>query len=410
MSGVDVLVVGAGPAGWAAAAACAREQLQVQLVAPSPHVPWHQTYGAWVDELSVAAAADITRQQWDTVRVRTAGPGFRTLPRSYCLIDNELLHASLRTKAVTATVMMGRARSLEHAGDHLCVHTTDGARLRARAVIDATGHPAAFGTPAPSPPAYQTAYGLVARLSAPPIPAGTMCLMDFDPTPFEEAEPPTFLYAMDLGAGRWFVEETSLAARPAVPLRTLRQRLEQRLAHRGVTCTQVIATERCAFAMDAPLPRAGTAIAFGAAAAMVHPATGYHVAEALRRAPALAASLRQALADHRDPSAIARAAHRAVWPAEALRRHTLFRVGLEVLLGLDARATRAFFDGFFALPLDDWRGYVSRTSSTLALQRTMLRLMRRVPQRLRGQVLRTAMSPGALRTLSGVVAPRRLTR
>ncbi|MBW3603883.1 MAG: lycopene cyclase family protein [Actinobacteria bacterium] len=410
MSGVDVLVVGAGPAGWAAAAACAREELQVRLLAPRPHAPWHQAYGAWVDELSVVAAADVTRQQWDTVRVRTVGPGFRTLPRTYCLIDNELLRASLGTKAATTTVMTGRARSVEGAGDHLCVHTTDGAQLRARAVIDATGHPAAFGAPAPSPPAYQTAYGLVARLSAPPIPTGTMCLMDFDSTPFEEVEPATFLYAMDLGAGRWFVEETALAARPAVPLRTLRQRLEQRLAHRGVRCTEVIAKERCAFAMDAPLPRVGAAVAFGAAAAMVHPATGYQVAEALRRAPALAASLRQALDDHRDPSDIARAAHRAVWPAEALRQDTLYRLGLEVLLGLDAPATRAFFDGFFALPLDDWRGYVSRTSSTLALQRTMLRLIRRVPQHLRRRVLRIAMSPGALRTLSGVVAPTRLTR
>lgn len=410
MSGVDVLVVGAGPAGWAAAAACAREDLRVQLVAPSPHAPWHQTYGAWVDELSVGAAADVTRQQWDTVYVRTAGPGFRTLPRSYCLIDNDLLRASLRANAASTTVVTGRARSLEHAGDHLCVHTADGARLRARAVIDATGHPAAFGAPAPSPPAYQTAYGLVARLSAPPIPTGTMCLMDFDPTPFEEGDPPTFLYAMDLGAGRWFVEETSLAARPALPLRTLRQRLEQRLAHRGVEATEIISTERCAFAMDAPMPPAGPAVAFGAAAAMVHPATGYHVAEALRRAPALASALRRALHEHRDPTDVARAAHRAVWPGETLRQHALFRLGLEVVLRLDAAATRTFFDGFFALPPDDWRGYVSRTSSTLALQRTMLRLMRRVPRRLRGQVLRTAMSPGALRGLLGVVAPRRLTR
>ena len=35
---------------------------------------------------------------------------------------------------------------------------------------------------------------------------------------------------MDLGEGRFFVEETSLALAPPVPYATLKQRLERRLA------------------------------------------------------------------------------------------------------------------------------------------------------------------------------------
>lgn len=405
MSGVDVLVVGAGPAGWAAAAACAQQDLRVRLVAPDPHAPWDQTYGAWLDELSAAGVGDLTRHQWDAVRVRTTGPGFRALPRTYCLIDNDRLRQALTSSAVTTTE--SRAVQLDVRRDHVAVRLADGSQVRTRTVIDASGHPATFGAPASSPLAYQTAYGVVARLSAPPIPPDTMCLMDFDATPFGGVEPTTFMYAMDLGGDRWFVEETSLAARPAVPLRELRQRLERRLAVRDVVVTEILATERCAFAMNAPLPPDGPAVAFGAAAAMVHPATGYQVAAALQQAPVLAGALRAALGTHHDPWDVARAGRRAVWPPGALRRDLLYRIGLEVILSLDTAATQAFFDGFFALPPDLWRGYVSRTSTPFGVERAMTRLMLQIPRPLRRRVLRAAVSGAALRTFTAAIAPPR---
>ena len=40
----------------------------------------------------------------------------------------------------------------------------------------------------------------------------------------QRSEPPTFLYAMDLGDGVFFVEETSLALAPGVPYDVLKQR------------------------------------------------------------------------------------------------------------------------------------------------------------------------------------------
>ncbi len=409
MAGVDVLVLGAGPAGWAAAAACARAGLETHLVAPAPHARWTQTYGAWLDELAAAGATAVAGHQWDVVRVRTTGPGFRTLPRTYCVIDNDRLRQALTADASTVAVTTGRASHLVERGDHVVVKTGRD-ELHARAVIDATGHPAVFGARASAPLAHQTAYGVVARFSKPPIPAGTMCLMDFDATPFARDDPTTFLYAMDLGDDRWFVEETSLAGRPAVALRVLQRRLELRLADRCAVATKILATERCAFAMNAPLPRDGPVIAFGAAAAMVHPATGYHVAFALQRAAGLAKTLRQALDLHRDVRTIARAGHRAVWPTDALRRDALYRLGLEVVLALDTESTQKFFDGFFDLPADSWRGYVSRTASPLTLQRTMARLMLRVPADVRRRVLQTVATPRSLRTIAGAVAPTILSR
>lgn len=405
----DVLVVGAGPAGRAAAAACARAGLDVHLVAPRPDAPWSQTYGAWLDELAAAGAEEAVGQQWDTVAVRTVGPAFRSLGRTYALIDNARLRAAL-TDGVDIAQTAGRAHSVDLEDSGVVVTLVDGRRLGARAVVDATGHPAAFGRRARSGLAHQVAYGVVARFDRPPVPPGTMCLMDFDATPFDDDGPPTFLYAMDLGDGRWFTEETSLAARPAAPLALLEQRLRRRLSMRGCTPRDVTHTERCVFAMNAPLPPGGPAIAFGAAAAMIHPATGYHVAEALRRAPRLAAAVRDAIDDGIGPRAIARAGHSAVWAAADHRRDALYRLGLDVLLSLDTPATQAFFDGFFSLPPPDWRGYVSRTASPLGVQRTMARLMARVPATLRRRVLRSLVTTGSWRHVGRLVAPGLISR
>jgi hypothetical protein len=143
---------------------------------------------------------------------------------------------------------------------------------------------------------------------------------------------------------------------------------------------------------------------------MIHPATGYHVAEALRRAPLLARAVRDAIADGAPPGVVARAGHRAVWTSADHRRDALYRLGLDVLLSLDTPETQAFFDGFFSLPPRDWRGYVSRTASPLTLQRTMARLMRRVPADLRHRVMRSVVTDGAWRHVGRFVAPRLISR
>jgi lycopene cyclase-like protein len=402
-----VLVVGGGPAGLAAVAACADAGLDVGLLTDDPEAPWTQTYGAWHDELAAAGFPGVTVRCWTDTRVRTAVDAERSLGRAYCLIDNDRLRSALWARAGAVTVTAGRAVALEHHRDRVVVTTMDGGRHLARAVVDATGQPPVLGSRRRGALAYQTAYGMVATFDRPPIAAGTACLMDLDAAPFADREPPTFLYAMDLGDGRWFVEETCLARRPALPLHVLEARLRRRLAARGAPPQRELSVERCAFPMDPPLPARGPAIAFGAAAAMVHPATGYHVAIALRRAPDLANGLRRALASPGvSAAAVASAASDAVWPPALRRQHALYRVGLEVLLRLDVPATQRFFDAFFALPPADWHGYLSRTTSPARTQATMLRLLWALPPDVRRAVVHTVVRQPARHWLATALLPQ----
>lgn len=64
----DVLVVGAGPAGLALAAALGERSLRVVGLAPDPRAPWPNTYGVWHDEVEPLGYAPFLSHIWrDTV-------------------------------------------------------------------------------------------------------------------------------------------------------------------------------------------------------------------------------------------------------------------------------------------------------------------------------------------------------
>jgi lycopene beta-cyclase len=204
---------------------------------------------------------------------------------------------------------------------------------------------------------------------------------------------PTFLYGMDLGDGRWFVEETSLARRPALGFDVLAQRLERRLAATGARLVDTLEVERCLFPMGVALPpRHQRVVGFGGAAGMVHPATGYQVGSALRRAPELAAALAAALrGPGATPASVASAGWRAVWPPDLVRQRALHLYGLETLLGFDTPTIQRFFSAFFDMGDDHWRGYVSGAPSVASLSATMLELFRAAPAALRRSLVRPAL-------------------
>lgn len=439
----DVIVVGAGPAGLSLVAELATVGLNVTGIAPHlPDHPWPNTYGIWEDELVPLALTHLLAHCWqDCVSYFYDGSGqAQEVPhhRVYALFDNQALQHHLLAKAERGagrvTWQQGYAVQANHDATGATVTLRSGETARGRVVIDAGGHHAALlnRQPAPitaatgkedpthdaapghpvsanltrqtatQPIAYQTAYGVVGRFSAPPVRTDQLVLMDYRADHLDEQarrhEPPTFLYAMHLGGDRYFVEETCLAHAPAVALSRLEARLHRRLARRGIEIVATEHIERCFFPMNLPIPDLHQPIVgFGSAAAMVHPASGYQVGSALHRAPTVADALAAGLGTPGgEPARAAAAAWRAVWPRNRLRRHQLYRFGLQNVLTFDEAQLHAFFMTFFGLPSWMWRGYLSNTLSTVHLMQTMLTLFGRAPRRVQRQL---AASVGSQATL-----------
>ncbi|MCS6839652.1 MAG: lycopene cyclase family protein [Roseiflexus sp.] len=400
----DVLVVGAGPTGLAIAAALSETGLRVAgLSATAPTKLWQNTYGVWLDELPTSELRATLGYRWSDVVVHA---GRRTIPlhREYGLFDNQRLQQYLLERGERHGVVWhtGVAAAVEHRATHSLVTTRDGRAFAARLVVDASGHsPALLRRPAALSVARQAAYGIVGEFSAPPVQAGQMVLMDYRAdhlTPEEQREPPTFLYAMDLGGGQFFVEETSLAHVPGVPLSILERRLRCRLDASGVAVRRIVHIERCLFPMNNPLPYLDQPMmGFGGAASMVHPPSGYMVGKALRRAPEVARAIAQALgASGATPLSAARAGWQALWSPARLRRRQLYLFGLASLMRCDSATIQEFFEAFFSLPRREWTGYLSDTLSTAELARAMLRLFVRVPWRVRRTLIAAAGAEHAL--------------
>lgn len=397
----DVLVVGKGPAALAAAAALAGRGLRVSVLGPPGEPRWPATYAAWADELRAAGHGDAVAHRWPQAAVQTSDAGPHVLPREYVVLDNARLASDLvaRCEAGGVRWIAGEAAEAAHEAGRTVVRLKDGGEAAARLVVDASGHRPALVQRDPDPPqAYQTAVGYRLRVEGEPLDPRRAILMDWRAghlPPDEDPSLPTFLYAFALGPGLLFAEETALAARPAAAYGVLERRLRLRLEAMGLDAALIESTERVWIPVGGALPGTGQrVVGFGAAAGMVHPATGYSVVRALAAAPALAETLARELGrPGARPQRAARAAWETLWPADARRRHALYRFGLEVLLTLDAAATRDFFEGFFLLHPEDWQGYLADRLSAAELSSVMSRFFALAPGELRRHMATSAMGP-----------------
>ena len=347
----DLLIVGAGPAGLALAAEAQALGLDVGIVDPTLDRPWTQTWCVFEDE-----APDVpVRRRWETLAVRLPS-GHRRQERAYLEVDGPALQARLRGATADCTGHATVARRLE--GNRL--HTRDGV-LQARFVVDCSGARQVLGRRGPAPTAYQTAYGLEIETDGHPWAVDEVLWMDL--TGMEQR--PSFLYVLPSSPTRVFVEETALAARPELPVPELRERLLQRLARLGVEVLAVHREERCRIALDVPAP---AGLAFGTAAGMVHPATGYLLARALQAAPRFAAALAAGDADG------AMATTRS--PTRALHRY-----GLDVLTSCDGPELTAFFEAFFSQPTWATRAFLASSPRLPDTVLSMSRLFLSTPVR-----------------------------
>jgi lycopene beta-cyclase/lycopene epsilon-cyclase len=369
---------------------------------------WPNTYGIWTQEVDALGLGHLLSHRWQHTLSRFGsgddhGDGSGTIihGREYGLFDKAALQEHWLVAADRYGVRWCRdeARRISHRRETSHVITSDGMELAARLVIDASGHQPVFvQQPQQRLVAGQAAYGVVGRFSRPPIEPGQFVFMDYGCDHLSDKqrqEPPTFLYAMDLGDDIYFVEETSLALAPPVPFAVLKQRLHQRLSHGGVSIQEVHHEEFCLFPMDPPLPDLGQrVVGFGGAGGMVHPASGFMVGSLLRRAPGLAGGIAAAMAERNsNGSALAARAWKYLWPRDLQLKRAFYRFGLSKLMGFDEARLRHHFHAFFQLPDPLWYGFLTNTLSLPDLTVAMGRLFGLASWDVRAGLLLPARQP-----------------
>ncbi|KAJ4851157.1 hypothetical protein Tsubulata_003243, partial [Turnera subulata] len=126
----------------------------------------------------------------------------------------------------------------------------------------------------------QTAYGVEVEVENNPYDPSLMVFMDYRDHVKQrvlcvEDEYPTFLYVMPMSSTRVFYEETCLASKDAMPFDLLKRKLMSRLETMGIRILKTYEEEWSYIPVGGSLPNTEQKnLAFGAAASMVHPATG----------------------------------------------------------------------------------------------------------------------------------------
>ena len=362
-----VIVLGAGPAGRALAHRLLAAAVPVTVVDTHPDRVWQSTFACWSDELPdwLDPAAFAARLD----RVGVAGTALDEVDRGYTVFDTPGLQRSLTLDG--ADIVTDRVTEVDRAR----VRLKSGRVLTGDVVVDCRG---ALTHEAPR----QTAYGIVVdkATAAPFLEDHEALLMDWRGGIVDRRALPSFLYVVPLGDDEYLLEETCLVGLPALGLDELKRRLDVRL---GGLPSGVRRAERVAFPMtgSSPQPWREPTFRFGAAGGFKNPTTGYSVAYSLMCVDDVVA----ALAAGRDPMP-------ELWPASARAVHNLRLRGLSVLLRLSPTQTIAFFEAFFAMPIEAQRSYLSRRDDLTGTMGAMTRVIRAVDMRTRAVVARGAMS------------------
>ena len=199
-----------------------------------------------------------------------------------------------------------------------------------------------------------------------------------------------------------FVEETVLATRQQVSFDFLKGRLETRLAHEGIEVTGVLDEEFCRIPLGLPLPKGQQkVIPFGAAASMVHPASGYMFSRIISTAPLLAEMISANLGQQAKPELL-QAGLEMIWPSSRRRTRELYMIGLEMLTRMDPKRNRDFFNAFFELPLESWRGFLDDTLSPYELGLTMSKMFALSKTGLRFSLVHNTVSHASEHLLNAV--------
>lgn len=383
---LDLIVIGCGPAGLSLAAEAAKRGLSVGLIGPD--LPFTNNYGVWEDEFKGLGLEGCIEHVWeDTIAYLDSNDPI-LIGRAYGRVSRHLLHAELlrRCQETGVRFLDSKVEKIVEASDgSSSVVCERGLMIPCRLATVASGAASGkllqyeVGGPRVS---VQTAYGVEAEVENNPYDPKSMVFMDYRDHAKEnpgssDNEYPTFLYVMPISSSRVFYEETCLASRNAMPFDLLKAKLMTRLEAMGIRILKIYEEEWSYIPVGGSLPNTEQKnLAFGAAASMVHPATGYSVVRSLSEAPEYASVIANIMKKNvyfrqnniigsvANPSALA---WRTLWPQERKRQRAFFLFGLALILQLDIDGIRTFFQTFFRLPDWLWKGFLGSTLSSVDL-------------------------------------------
>ncbi|XP_010262037.1 PREDICTED: lycopene epsilon cyclase, chloroplastic isoform X2 [Nelumbo nucifera] len=384
---LDLVVIGCGPAGLSLAAESAKLGLKVGLVGPD--LPFTNNYGVWEDEFKGLGLEKCIEHVWKDTIVYLDSDDPILIGRAYGRVSRHLLHEELLKRCVESGVSYLNSkveRIIEATDGHSLVICERDIIIPCRFATVASGAASGkllqyeVGGPRVS---VQTAYGVEVEVENNPYDPSLMVFMDYrdytkPAVQCLEAEYPTFLYVMPMSPTRVFFEETCLASRDAMPFDLLKKKLMSRLDNMGVRIIKTYEEEWSYIPVGGSLPNTEQKnLAFGAAASMVHPATGYSVVRSLSEAPKYASVIANILKQGMDSKHvmtpdknignISMQAWSSLWPQERKRQRSFFLFGLALILQLDIEGIRTFFHTFFRLPNWMWQGFLGSTLSSANL-------------------------------------------
>lgn len=420
----DVVVIGGGPAGLSLASSLGARGLTVLCADITLDKPWPNNYGTWVDELEPLGLADCTSHQWQRVAAFVRPDGTKSvLGRDYARVDRNIMKERFLQRcrqSGNVTVIQAAANNVDTTSDSFTTVVLDQLAdspgetrdIKGRVVVDCTGHNLKFVRfNEGKTPGYQAAYGIECTISdsSGPFEADEMLLMDFRDEHMQSTaedrnaseKRPTFIYVMPLDNGqgrRFFFEETSLVASPAMDFALLKERLYKRLNFYGIEVQAVHEEEHCLIPMGGEMPDLRQrVVAFGGSAALVHPATGYMIARALKLADQAAEIIAQ---EGKADGGVDQTAFRIwdrIWNVGRRHQRDFFNFGGEYLAKIDLSTTRDFFAAFFELPKDEWSGFLSfRLTKPLERLAFGLGVFARTTNRVRTSITFDAVVKGGL--------------
>ncbi|CAN1340242.1 Lycopene epsilon cyclase, chloroplastic [Linum perenne] len=365
---LDLVVIGCGPAGLALAAESAKLGLNVGLIGPD--LPFTNNYGVWEDEFNDLGLAGCIEHVWKDTIVYLDEDDPVMVGRAYGRVNRDLLHEELLRRCVESGVsyLNSKVESIDEATNgHRRVVCEDNVLVQCRLASVASGAASGkllqyeVGGPRVC---VQTAYGVEVEVENNPYDPSLMVFMDYrnytkQNSSSLEAQYPTFLYAMSMSPTRVFFEETCLASKDAMPFDLLKRKLMSRLETMGIRILRTYEEEWSYIPVGGSLPNTEQKnLAFGAAASMVHPATGYSVVRSLSEAPSYALVIANILRNgqyegNRNANISTQvlwAAWESLWPLERKRQRAFFLFGLALIVQLDIEGIRTFFRTFFRVP------------------------------------------------------------